>query len=121
MDASQMCCNLYPFLRAINIVLIILKWSVPLLLVVLGTIDMVRAAASADEKVVKEAQTTFMKRLLYGVVIFIIPFLVNMVLFIAENFLVSDNMELTNATSWISCWNDIVKDEALTCTEDIYN
>ena len=121
MDASQMCCNLYPFLRALNVALTILKWSVPLLLVVLGTIDMVRAAASADEKVIKEAQTTFMKRLLYGVVIFIIPFLVNVVLSIVENYLVLDDMNLTDATSWISCWNDIVNDEALSCTEHIYN
>ena len=73
-ETVQMCCDIRPFLKIIRLVISIIQWSVPLLLIVLGTIDMFKAVVKADENATKEAQNTFIKRLLYGVVIFLVPF-----------------------------------------------
>lgn len=61
---------------AAHIILII----APILLLVLGTIDFLGAVTASDEKAMKKATDTFLKRLLICVVIMILPTLVNMVI-----------------------------------------
>ena len=107
-EAAEMCSNLQPFLNVIKLFLQILRWSVPLLLVVLGTIDMFKAVTKADdEKVVTEARKAFVKRLIYGVLVFLIPFFVNLILGLVEDTIPS-NDDSVSATTWISCWNENV-------------
>lgn len=113
-ELNEICCNIRPILKAINLMLEIVKWSVPLLLIVLGTIDMFKAVLSGDEKVVKETQESFIKRLLYGVLIFLIPFLVDLVLSLISDNIQVDNQGLTDMNSWAACWKPAVNDE-LTC------
>ena len=58
----------------------IIRIAVPVLVVVLISVDMLSAVTSGDEKGVKEAQSRAIKRVIIGVVIFFIPTLVNFVL-----------------------------------------
>ena len=44
---------------AIKFVFNLIQWAIPLVLIVLGTIDMFKAMASGDEKKTKESQKTF--------------------------------------------------------------
>ena len=103
-DTLQTCCNLQPFLNIIRIVIRLIQYSVPLLLLVLGTIDMVKAVASGDEKVSKTSSQTFLKRLMYGVLIFLVPFLLRIVLRMVDKNIIKDNSDVST-TSWLSCWN----------------
>lgn len=57
-----------------------IKICVPILCVVLISIDLLGAVTSGDEKNIKEAQNRAVKRLIIGVVIFFIPTLVNLLL-----------------------------------------
>lgn len=62
---------------AINVVKIV----VPIILIILGIIDMVKATSSQKEDEMKKAQTTFVKRLIAGLLVFfvvaIVQFLFN--------------------------------------------
>jgi len=116
---SCMCCNLQPFLKILKLIITILQWSVPLLLVVLGTVDMFKAVAKADDdKVVKDARGSFIKRLIYGALIFLVPFLVRVILRLVDDHIIQ-NDDLTGPMSWVSCFNS---SEASACSgcSDIY-
>lgn len=123
-ETVQMCCDIRPFLKIIRLVISIIQWSVPLLLIVLGTIDMFKAVVKADENATKEAQNTFIKRLLYGVVIFLVPFLVNLILNLVNDNIIKDDSNLTSAEAWVQCWtssnSDTEMDSYCSQCEDIY-
>ena len=51
----------------------IIKIIVPLILIILGSIDFGKAALSGDDKSTKEATVQFAKRVLIGLIIFFIP------------------------------------------------
>lgn len=50
--------------------------AVPILLIVMGTIDLVKALVAQKDDQMKKAQSTLIKRLIVGVVIFFVPMLV---------------------------------------------
>lgn len=78
----------------------ILQIIIPVALILWGTIDMGKAVIAGDEKKIKEAQKPFIKRLISAVIVFLIPFILNLVI----NTVATGN----SANAWISCWN---KDE----------
>ena len=120
-DMMQMCCNMKPFLNILRIVIHLLQFSVPLILLVLGTIDMIKAVTSNDDKAAKNSLNTFIKRLIYGVLVFLAPFLVRLVLnIINENILKNSDVDSMN---WLGCWNEAMnKTLDSTCKnyKDIY-
>ena len=119
-EFDQMCYNVKPILEVFKYLIIVIQWSVPILLIILGTIDMFKAVTKAnDDKVVQEARNTLIKRIIYGVVIFLVPFFVRLILnFIDTNFISTD--DYTSPVSWISCWNDVMNDKSFKDCEDIY-
>lgn len=119
-ELKQMCYNIKPVLVVIKYLIQIIQFSVPAILVVFGTIDMFKAVTKAeDEKIVNEARNTLIKRLIYGVLIFLVPFLVQLVLNFIEDNLVKDD-EYTSATAWVSCWNNVTEDEYFSECDDIF-
>ena len=89
-EAIQMCCDAQIFLRIIKLVIRLIQWSVPLIIIVLGTIDMIKVVATGDEKVANDVKSTFIKRLIYGVLIFLVPFFVRLILnFVNNKFLIN--------------------------------
>lgn len=104
-DTMQMCCNMRPFLNILRYVIVIIQFSVPLLLIILGTLDMFKAMTKGDEKENKKIIDTFVKRLIYGVVIFIVPFLVRLVFRVLNDNILNNQKEEINSMSWLSCFN----------------
>ena len=72
---------------AINIV----KITIPILLIVLGSIDMAQAIFAQDDAGIKKAQGKFIRRLIIGVVIFLIPSMLKLILTIAHG--IWDNID----------------------------
>ena len=64
----------------LNEVFTAIKVCVPILCVVLISIDMLSAVTYGDEKNMKDAQNKAIKRIIIGIVIFFIPTLVNLLL-----------------------------------------
>lgn len=107
-EAAEMCKNLQPFLNIIKILLEILRWTVPILLIVFGSIDMFNAVTKADdEKILQDARQKLIKRIIYGIVVFLVPLIVNLVMDLVEEAGIKDENSIT-ATTWVSCWNDSI-------------
>ena len=89
----------------ISIFVDVLKVAVPIILIVLGMLDMAKAVMANEEKEMKEAQKRFIKRLIYAVVIF---FVVALVQFLFSRLAKADaegnGGNVNNATSCISCF-----------------
>lgn len=57
---------------------------VPILIILLGTLDLSKAVIAGKEDNIKKAQTDFIKRVIIGVAIFFVPLLVNLVMDLAD-------------------------------------
>ena len=68
----------------VNKVMQYIRIIVPILIILLGTIDLSKAALASKEDQMKKAQTDFIKRLLLGVAIFFAPVLVRLVMHLAD-------------------------------------
>ena len=71
----------------------LIQWVVPIILIVLGTIDLVRAVISGKDEDVKKHQTALLKRVIAAIIVFLIPLIVGVLL----GFIGPDE--------WQSCWN----------------
>lgn len=94
------CGGLEPLVRIIYSVLTYIKWIVPIALLALASVDVFRAIISNDEKEEKAARSRVLKRVIYAVVIFLIPALINIVMAIVAKAVPNDN----NTQSWHQCW-----------------
>ena len=93
--------SLLNIMRLVRLVIKVLQIAVPVGLILMGTIDMAKSVIAGDEKKIKEAQKPFVKRIVAAIIVFLIPYIVN----IAINLVVSD------ASDWRNCWNTAGKDD----------
>ena len=87
----------------------VLKIVIPIILIVLGMIDLAKAVMSNDDKVMKEAQGKLIKRIVYAVIIFFVVAIVQFVFGLlgsASDNASDSNMEYNkdNITSCINCF-----------------
>ena len=100
--------------EALKAVIIILKFIlnvvrilVPIALIVLGSIDIGKAVIAGDEKKIKEAQKPFVKRIVAAVIVFLIPWIVDIIMSIAGTKEYNDCWSNSNASvSTIQCYLD---------------
>lgn len=97
------CGQLAPFMRILAYLIKLLKIAIPIVLIALIVIDFFKATVASDEKKMNEAKNVAIKRIVYALVIFLVPTLVSLMFKNLGNTL--DNSELTNATEWIGCFN----------------
>lgn len=89
-------------------VIFILKIAIPIIIVLLAMIDLGKAVMAGDDKQIKEAQGMLIKRLIYGVVIFFVVTVVQVV-FGLVNQNVGSSKCWTTATDlnpWGYTWQD---------------
>lgn len=90
---------LLPVVKFLKIVVFnTLQIFVPIILILMGTIDLVKAVASSDDKATKDATSKFIKRALTAILIFFVTTIVNIVM----NMLASADME--GFEDWKACW-----------------
>ena len=82
----------------------VLQIGIPIILVVLGTLDLGKAVISSDDKAVKEAQSKLIKRCIYAILVFFIVTLLNLLFTMIGNIAGDDAPGLQ---SWSACWNSI--------------
>ena len=97
------CGQLAPIMRVLAYLLKLFKIAVPIVLIVMVIIDFSKATIASDEKKMNEAKSVAIKRIVYALVIFLVPTIVSLLFKNLGGSL--DNSELTNATEWISCFN----------------
>ena len=105
---SQACNDILPILRLLR------KGVIPLIqiviiaaLVILLIIDFGKAVMAGKEDEIKSAQKMAIKRIIYAVVVFLVPFIVNVGLGLLAN--ATGSKDTTNAnnekTSALQCWD----------------
>ena len=68
----------------INDVLKYPRYIIPPLIILLGTIDFFKIIVSGKEDEMKKAQKTFIKRIIIGVMVFLVPVFLNLVVWLAN-------------------------------------
>lgn len=80
LDAAQFCSKTKALWGLIGTALTILKIVVPIILVVLGSIDLLKAVTSDDKDMIKKQGLVLGKRALAGIIIFFIPTIIEGIL-----------------------------------------
>ncbi len=70
-----------------------IQWIVPILLILWGTIDLVKSVVAGKEDDVKKNQKVLVKRVISAVIVFLIPMLVSII------------MGLIGTEEWKTCWD----------------
>ena len=98
-DTSN-CGGLGPIINLIKGIFNIIKIIVPIILIVMGAIDLTKAVMASDDKEIKAATSKLIKRTIAAVAVFFIVTLVDVVMQ-----LVSNSAEDTDG-KLLSCWNN---------------
>lgn len=88
------CNGLEAVVSVVKFILKIIQWVVPIILIVLGTIDLVKAVVAGKDDDIKKHQQTLIKRIIAAVIVFLIPMLVSIL------------MGWIGNSNWKECWND---------------
>ena len=67
--------------------------AIPILLIVMGSIDFMKAVVAGKEDDIKKCQSTFIKRILAAVIVFLVPLITSIVMGI-----LTDKTEITEST-----------------------
>lgn len=77
-----------------RLVVRILQILIPVALIIWGTIDLGKAVIAGKDDDIKKGRSTFVKRLVAAVIVFLVPFIVRTV------------MGLVSDGPWKQCWDD---------------
>lgn len=97
------CADLAPLINLIKHgVIPLIQIGIPIILIILGMIDLGKAVVASKEDEIKSAQKMLIKRCIYAVAIFFVVFIVNLV-FSLLSYTGDSDIENSSA-SWTQCW-----------------
>lgn len=100
MNFLDICTDLMPLLKLVRHGLIpVIQIGIPIILIVLGMLDLGKAVIASKEDEIKSAQKLLIKRAIYAVAIFFVVLIVTAVF----NLVGSSSGE--NTATWYSCWD----------------
>lgn len=105
------CGGLLPIFKVIRQGVFPIIWiGIPIILILMGTIDLGKAVLASDDKEIKGAQGRLIKRVLYAVVIFFMATIVGIVMDVVGK-ANSGNTKgsVEGNTKWQACWNAAAK------------
>ena len=85
-DEMQAIVNIFKF------ALTAIQWLVPILLILWGTIDLVKSVVAGKEEDIKKNQKTLVRRVISAVIVFLLPLAVSIL------------MGLIGSEGWKTCW-----------------
>lgn len=88
----EACNGLDSIVAIIKFLLKIVQWAVPLILIVLGTVDLVKAVMAGKEEDIKKNQKVLIKRVIAAVIVFLVPIIVSIL------------MSWIGSDDWRTCW-----------------
>ena len=96
------CYNLWPIIHLIKGGLIpIIQIGIPIILIILGMIDLGKAVIASKEDEIKSAQKLLIKRIIYAVAIFLVVSIVTLVFSVVAN---NTDTDGEAAEDWRNCW-----------------
>ena len=110
---SEFCTKMAGPLKFVGIVLWIFKIAIPVIIVVMGMIDLGRAVTASKDDEIKKAMKNLMIRLISGVLIFFIPTIIMFVFRIVTEF-----NSIEEQTGFNVCEACILKPTSDECTDN---
>lgn len=109
--------NYQPIWTLVGTIIKIIWIGIPILLIILGSVDLGKAVIASKEDEVKKAKQAFIRRLLYAVAVFAVVWLVRIVLgFVSTlniNKVYNESTgtweEQADVNGWSACWKQILK------------
>lgn len=102
---DDMCTNLMPMIRLIRDGLIpLIQIGIPIILIVLGTIDLGKAVIASKEDEIKNAQKMLVKRAIYAVAVFFVVTIVTLVFSLLSTTKDPDVEGEEGKINWLTCW-----------------
>lgn len=98
------CETLGPIIGLVKGVLSVIQFGIPIVLILLGTIDLGKAVMSSDDKEVKASQGRLIKRFIYAILVFFVVLLVDLVMGLVDSN--KDEDSGISAESWSECWKN---------------
>lgn len=71
--------------KVVSTIVLIIKIAVPIVLIIFGSIDFLKAVSASKEDEIKKGQQTFIKRLIAGVLVFLIIQIVQIIIRFASS------------------------------------
>lgn len=104
MTVEQYCQSLMPIIRIVRDgILPLIQIGIPIVLIVLGTIDLGKAVIASKEDEIKNAQKMLIKRCIYAAAVF---FVVTLVTIVFNLLATTKDSDITSGTyNWQTCWN----------------
>ena len=103
MNFLDICGDILPVVKLVkNGVIPIIQLGIPIILIILGMLDLGKAVIASKEDEIKTAQKLLIKRAIYAVAIFFVVFLVTAVF----NLVTSSDTGV-NTGDWKDCWNRV--------------
>lgn len=99
--------ELLPVLQIIKFILKVIQYVVPVILILMGTIDLIKAVTQGKEDDIKKGQKTLISRAIAAVIVFLVPLLVTVI------------MGLIGSSDWKTCWDEAGKGYQMPNLEDI--
>lgn len=79
----------------------LIQIGIPIILIVMGSIDLGKAVMSSDDKEIKGATSKLIKRAIAAVAVFFVTTIVSLLM---DMFAKTDVSETEDTTSWADCW-----------------
>lgn len=97
------CSTLMPLIKLIKHGIIpLIQVGIPIILIVLGMLDLGKAVMASKEDEIKNAQKMLIKRAIYAVAIFFVVLIVQLVFGLLDS---TDDSQITNnSATWWDCW-----------------
>ena len=115
---TDVCGGLLPLFKILRKGVLRIIWiGIPILLIVMGTVDLGKAVISSDDKEIKASTGRFVKRIVYAIVIFLMVTIVNLVMNIITDNAGKDSKGNSNVietgegsnNDWRACWREAGK------------
>lgn len=94
--------NIKKTVQTVGYVIQLIKWIVPMLIIVLGMVDLGKAVISNDDKAIPKASKALIRRFIAGIVVFFIPTILLASLNMISNFSKSNTTKAGTGT-FINC------------------
>lgn len=69
---NSFCAETAGIWKVVGYVIYIIRIAIPVIIVLLGTLDLGKAVIAGEDKKIKEAQKSFLTRLVYGIAVFFV-------------------------------------------------
>lgn len=96
------CASLGPIISLIKAIIKLIQFGIPIILILLIIIDLGKAVLASKEDEMKKAQDIAIKRAIYALIIFFVPFIVGVVFDLVDG---NSGANGQTGDTIMSCWN----------------